>query len=416
MSNVTSIDLPFIEKNKSRHGRYRYFLRMDGIRLCRLPDMLGSEEFLEQYWRERRKYEATKAPTVIAAEKPLASLTTRPGSFKWLCFAYMASSEFRTLDTTTQARRRSIIESMWLEPLKLADPTDTRLYAHMPIAKMTVANIEKLRDRKKDKPFAADERLKVLRQVFATKDKDGKAITANVAMLVAPFRAVSDGHATAKPEDLARYIAHHGLESKATLGLALLMFTGIRVSDLAVIGPQHRRHLPKVGKDEFQLRLFKNRNRKPVTLTIPVHPILAAVLAMHRTNAFTYLVTDYGKPFSIKGLGNRVSLWFSQAGLVHLTAHSVRKGLATDQAHNEATDSMLEAMFGWKDGKTSKIYTRNAEQARLARHAVAQIRWDGLTDQILAALPRDESENASGSNAATPFEPMAFQAATPSKK
>lgn len=99
----------------------------------------------------------------------------------------------------------------------------------------------------------------------------------------------------------------------------------------------------------------------------------------------TYMQTEYGKPFSVKGLGNRVSDWFTQAGLPHCTAHSVRKGLATDQAHNEATDSMLEAMFGWKDGKTSKIYTRNAERARLARQAVARINWDGIGTKLLAS-------------------------------
>lgn len=67
----------------------------------------------------------------------------------------------------------------------------------------------------------------------------------------------------------------------------------------------------------------------------------------------------------------------------HLTSHSVRKGLATDVAHNEATDSMLEAMFGWKDSKTSKIYTRNAEKARLARQTVEKINWDGIGTKLL---------------------------------
>ena len=409
MTPVTSIDRPFIEKNTSRHGTVRYYLRMDGIRICRLPNQIGSEEFDATYWRERHKYEASKAPVVPAVEKPLASRSTRPGSFKSLCLAYMASSEFRLLDLTTQAKRRSIIESMWIEKVKITGDDD-RTFADIPLVKMTANNIEKLRDRKKEKPFAADERLKVLRQVFATKDGDGKPITENVALLVSPFRATTEGHATARPEELASFIAHHGIASKAVLGLALLMFTGIRVSDLARIGPQHRR------KDEFQLRLFKNRNRAPVTLVIPIHPILDAVLRQHPTNAFTYMVTEYGKSFSIKGLGNRVSGWFSQANLGHLTAHSVRKGLATDQAHNDATDSMLEALFGWRDGKTSKIYTRNAEQARLARKAVAQIRWDGLTDQMIAELPKEVEENASGSNPATPFEPMAFRAATPRKK
>lgn len=190
----------------------------------------------------------------------------------------------------------------------------------------------------------------------------------------------SDGHQTATPDDLAAFIAHHGAKSRAALYLAIQMFTGLRVSDLRAIGPQHRR------KDVFKLRLFKNRNRTPVDLEISIHPILEGVLAMHPVKGLTYLVTDFDKPFSsAKSLGNRISDSWRQAGMPHLTSHSVRKGLATDLAHEEATDSMLEAMFGWKDGKTSKIYARNAERARLARKSVARIKWDGIGDLLLAA-------------------------------
>ena len=70
----------------------------------------------------------------------------------------------------------------------------------------------------------------------------------------------------------------------------------------------------------------------------------------------------------------------------------MRTGLATDRAHEEATDSMLEAMFGWKDGKTSRIYTRNAERARLAWQSVARIKWDGIGDRLLAARGDAEGE------------------------
>lgn len=267
------------------------------------------------------------------------------------------------------------MEGMWEETLS---DKDDRRFADMPLNRLDVANLEVLRDRKKDVPFAADERLKVLRQVFDTK-KDGKAIVPNIARLVQPFNAHSDGHATATPEDIEKFIAHHGTTSKAVLYVAIQMYTGLRVSDLAVLGPQHRR------KDAFKLRLFKNRNRTPVDIDIAIHPILEAVLASHKVENLTYLVTEFGKPFSVKGLGNRISDWWRQAGMGHLTSHSVRKGLATDVAHNEATDSMLEAMFGWKDGKTSKIYTRNAERARLARQTVERINWDGIGSKLLPA-------------------------------
>lgn len=34
---------------------------------------------------------------------------------------------------------------------------------------------------------------------------------------------------------------------------------------------------------------------------------------------------------------------------------------------------MLDGLFGWKDGKTSKIYTAKKQQAKLAKQAVLRI-------------------------------------------
>ncbi|API52021.1 hypothetical protein BMW22_10615 [Rhizobium leguminosarum] len=67
--------------------------------------------------------------------------------------------------------------------------------------------------------------------------------------------------------------------------------------------------------------------------------------------------------------------------------------MATDVAHNEATDSMLEAMFAWRDGKTSKIYTRNATRARLARQTLARINWDGVGTKLLSIAEEPEATN-----------------------
>lgn len=381
MMDVANIDLPYVEKNKSRHGTLRYYLRIDGKRICRLPDDIDSEEFSVTYWRERKRVLADPPP----AEKPLMSSIVRPNSFRWLCLEYMKSKDFRALDVTTQTRRRAIIEGMWAERL---NDKDERTFADMPLSRMDIANLEVLRDRKRHAPFAADERLKTLRQIFDTK-RNGEPITANLARLVEPFNQHSDGHATARPEHMAQYIQHHGIGSKATLAAAIFMYTGLRVSDASVLGPQHRRG------DAFHLRVFKNRNRTPVDLIIPIHPVLEAVLDLHKVTALTYLLTEFGKPFSIKGLGNRMSDWFRQADLPELTAHSIRKGLATDTAHNEATDNMMNSFFGWSGkGRTSQIYTRHAERARLARAAVAKINWDGV-GAVLLPIP-DTAEGVAG--------------------
>lgn len=367
-ADVATIDLPYIEKNRSRHGTMRYYFRIEGKRICRLPNDPDSQEFSDAYWRERNKWAAgEKQP------EPPENLQgpPKPGTFRALCVAYLRSDAYKMLDITTRTKRRQIIDSMLLEPVI---PGEARIFASMPLFALDVENITILRDRKAATPFAADERLKILRQIFETTKpgKDGKPkkiVKANLARLVEPFRMKTDGHHTIRDHEIEQFIRHHGVSSKATLAIVLLMFTGLRVSDAALIGPQHRR------RDHLVLRLFKNRNRAPVTLEIPIHPVLDAVLTMHPAKGMAYLMTEFGKPFTIKGLGNRISDWFTQAGLPHCTAHTVRKGLATTLAESEATDSMLDGLFGWKDGKTSKIYTARKQQAKLARQAIARIDW-----------------------------------------
>ena len=367
-----TIDLPYIERNRSRHGTVRFYFRIDGKRICRLPDDPNSEEFAAKYWAMRK---ATQAPPAADQQKRALSLIVKPNTFRWLCMTHMKTDAFTLLDPTTQSKRRSIIESMWIEPIKLEDPKG-RILADIPLGSMTPQHIEILRDRKKETPFAADERLKVLRQIFETQI-NGQPVMANIAKSVRPFKQRTEGHATALPEHLRQFIQHHGAGSKAVLCLALLMFTGMRVSDAARIGPQHR------NGEVLRMRLWKNRNRTPVDIEIPIHPILETILDSHPAKGMAYLLTEYGRPYSIKGLGNRISDWFAQAGLEDLTAHSVRKGLATNVANNSATDLELSSMFGWRDSKTSQVYTAKANRARLARQAVLKIDWEGLGNALI---------------------------------
>jgi site-specific recombinase XerD len=130
-------------------------------------------------------------------------------------------------------------------------------------------------------------------------------------------------------------------------------------------------------------------------LEIPIHPVLEAILDKHKIEGPAYMLTRLAEPFSIKGMSNKVSDWFHEAGLPHCSAHSVRKGLATTLAESSATDSMLDGMFGWSGGQTSKIYTKKKEQARLAWQAVSKISWG----EIESILPHPEE---TGGKPATP--------------
>ncbi|MGO7534714.1 hypothetical protein [Rhizobium leguminosarum] len=55
---------------------------------------------------------------------------------------------------------------------------------------------------------------------------------------------------------------------------------------------------------------------------------------------------------------------------------------------------MLEAMLGWGDGKTSKIYTKMPIARAWHDRLVAGINWDGVGTKLLALT--DESAVANG--------------------
>lgn len=53
MIELANIELPFVEKKRSRHGAMQFYLRIKGKRICRLPDDIDSEEFSRAYWKTR---------------------------------------------------------------------------------------------------------------------------------------------------------------------------------------------------------------------------------------------------------------------------------------------------------------------------------------------------------------------------
>lgn len=197
VTDVVSIDLPYIERNVTRHGKAPYYLRIDGKHVCRLHEPFGTEAFQREYWAARKAYKPDNAADIATPQ--ILSKIVKPNTFRWLCIEYMASNAITALDVSTQDRLWNIIEAMWLVPLSASDGP---LFADMPLTAMDVSNLEVLRDRKKENPFAADKRLKTLRQVFDPK-KDGKPVVANIARLVEPFWPHSNGHETATPENLA---------------------------------------------------------------------------------------------------------------------------------------------------------------------------------------------------------------------
>jgi integrase len=195
-----------------------------------------------------------------------------------------------------------------------------------------------------------------------------KLITANPVELAESVKTPkTGGRHTWTEEEIARYRQRHPLGTKARLALEIILWTGQRRGDAIDFGPQHI----KGGKIEF----VASKGQK--TMRLPAAPqLLAAIRAMPSVGLKTYLVTEYGNPFSADGFGN----WFAdrckEAG-VPGRAHGLRKAIARRAAELEATQAMLKAIGGWEQDSEVATYTKGVDQARLAEGILNRLsEWD----------------------------------------
>jgi len=115
------------------------------------------------------------------------------------------------------------------------------------------------------------------------------------------------------------------------------------------------------------------RNRKPHRLTLPILSVLQQIIAATPCGDLTFLVNDWGRPFTDGSFGNKFRDWCNQAELYHCSAHGLRKAGATIAANNGATAHQLMAIFGWDTIKEAEKYTSRADQQRLAESAMQML-------------------------------------------
>lgn len=353
---MLTVKLKFILRDQDRHGNERIYFRKRGQPMIRMRDPVGSPAFMEQYNALVRG----EPPSSDKSPSPLSKPS--PGTWRALCVSYFASGDFKRLDDRTQRVRRRLLEATFEEKLR---PESTDVYGDMPVIHLGIRALKVLRDRKAETPEAANMRLKSIRQVFKWAiDDETPGILTNPARDVEYFRSGSDGFHTWTIDEVETFENFYPIGTPARLAFALMMYLGVRRSDLVRLGPQHVRN----GWITFVV--FKGRNRERVELSLPILPPLQAVLDGTPCGNLTFLVTSFGKPFTSNGFGNRMRKWCNDAGLPDCSSHGLRKAGATIAAENGATDHQLMAIFGWKTIKQAAHYTKKARQKKLARAAM----------------------------------------------
>lgn len=356
--------LKFIYEDLDRHGNVRlYFWRGRGHRKIRIKEPFGTPAF-------RAAYDAAAAQDTRKGEAVPSADEIRPGSWRWLCVRYFKeSSKYKRMGARTRLIRKQTLEHTFDEPVA---PGDARTFGQVPVQFMDRKAVRVLRDRKVDVPNSGNNRLKAMRQVFDwALEAEVPGIAGNVAAEVANFDTGGEGWHTWTVEEVAAYEARHAPGSKARLALALMLFTGCRRSDVVTMGRQN------VRDGWLTWVEAKGRARKPKTTSVPILPDLQAELDRVPAGQMVFILTEFGKPFTVNGFGN----WFRKRcteatspmfpdGLTLCSAHGLRKAGATIAAENGATEHQLMAIFGWTTPKQAAGYTRKANRRKLAGNAM----------------------------------------------
>lgn len=374
---MRSIRPKYVVIDRDRHGKTRLYFRRVGQAKVLLSAPMGSDAF----WADYAAALAGKPiPSKVAeASAAKAGATIEPGTLAWLIAQYRRSAEFKRLDPQTQKTRTGIFESICREPIM---PNSPVLFGAFPLDELTSKAVKVLRDRKAELPEAANNRLKALSSMVKWAIGEDH-ISFNPVRDVPRFRTGSDGHHTWTEEEIAQFAARHPLGTKAHLALALLCYTGQRGSDVCQLGRQHEKG------DLLVFTQHKNRNRKPVRLNLPVLPALRRVLDASPVGEEAFLVSEYGRPFTIKGFGN----WFrdrcDEAGLGHCSAHGLRKAAAVVAAEAGATPHQLMSIFGWATLEQPERYTKAARQKLLAGQSMHLL---GAPDAGGVSNPKNQAE------------------------
>jgi integrase len=337
---MTRLKLKYVDAvHRDRFGTY-YFFRRKGRRVP-LPGLPGSPEFMEAY-------AAALAEATVPAE--IGAARTVPGTINALIVAYYRSLGFTANKPVTRATDRNILESFRLRHGDKRTALMERRHVLVALAEKT------------GKPAAQRNLLRVLRVLLAFAVTEGMRKD-NPALGIKLKAMETTGYHSWTEDELRAYEARHPIGSKARLALALLLFTAQRRTDIVALGPPNLR----AGRLTFE------QSKTGSVMDIPIAPPLAAVIAATPTVGLrTFLVTDFGKPFTAAGFGN----WFrercNEAGLAHCSAHGLRKAFLRRMAEAGCSEDFIASVSGHRDLREIRTYVAAANRSRMATEGMAK--------------------------------------------
>ncbi len=353
--SAVKVEYPGLLREVLPSGAVRYRVRVAGKRKKRIRIFVtpGHKDFGEHY-------HAARAGVQLPPPVEIEDVTTR-GSVAWLVLKYLAH-----LEREVDARQKSP------KTLKDRRPHLMRLSNELgehPVSGMPAAAIIKLRDDMIETPAAADSFVKAVRAMFVWAIDRGHA-DRNPAIGLKRIDAGKGGATPWTVEDLRQFAARHPAGTTPHLCLTLLLFTGCRIGDAAILGRQH-----ETTKDGMRALAWQPRKKGSAPVSLPMLDPLYDATRAAKVQGRTYLLNAWGQPFATPdSLGGMFRKWCRQAALSDRSAHGVRKGLASLLVELGATEYQAMAILAHTEPKTSAIYTRGAERWRLSREGMSLLK------------------------------------------
>jgi len=330
---------PYLKIYTDRHGTERIYFRRKGYKEVALSAPLYSDEFWNSYEK------AVNGPRpAIGADR------NKPGSMNEVIVAYYKSADFKNLKPSTKSTYRGIIERF------------RKVHGEKTASRLEARHIRQMMREKSDTPSAANNFLRILhllmRQAIELelREDDPTQFVRKIKIKTAGFKSWQE-------TDIEAYIKAHPAGTKAHLALMLLLYTGLRRSDVVRVGPQH------IRDGILTIKQTKTGN----DVNIPVHPMLSTALKQCSHDQLVYLTTSFGKPYTPAGFGN----WFrdvtDQAGLKGLTAHGLRKAIARRLAEAGCTPHEIMSITGHQNLKEVVLYTAAANRKQMAQSAMDRL-------------------------------------------
>jgi len=340
---MAKIEIPHVQSFKDRHGKPRFYYRRKGFARVKLPGLPGSAEFMAAY---------AKAGVSAAGLTSGAHPSVKPRSINALIIEYYRSEGFLALEAATQRNYRGILDRF------------RGKYGDRSAIQIGPIHLNAIFHQMASTPGAVRTLRKRLSTVFAVAVDLGWRKD-NPVRETKQRKRQSQGFIPWSEEDIAAFERRWPSGTRERLALALLLHTGMRRSDVVTLGWQH------VAEGRISVVQAKTDAR----VRIPIHRKLQAEI--DQVGGLTFLMTQYGRPFTRAGF----TKWFVErarmAGLQDRTPHGLRKACGRRLAEAGCSAKQIAAVLGHQTLHEVETYTRDADQGRLADDAFVRLEGKG---------------------------------------